>query len=74
MTEEVAGSERRGGRCLPRRLADLRQKLGQKAKQEKRYRFYSLYGHICRPETLRAAWERVRDNGGSAGVDGVSIE
>ena len=31
---------------LSRKLATLRQKLKQKAKQEKRFRFYSLYGHL----------------------------
>lgn len=52
----------------------MRQKLSQKAKQEKQFRFYSLYGHICRPETLKAAWKQVRANGGKPGPDGVSIE
>ena len=47
--------------------------LSAKAKQEKRYRFYSLYGLVSDPETLLAAWAQVRANGGSAGVDGVSI-
>lgn len=59
---------------LPRPLRKLRQKLGQKAKQQKRFRFYSLYAHICRTDTLQAAWEAVRRNGGAPGVDGVSIE
>jgi len=59
---------------LPRELATLRQKLSQKAKQEKRFRFYSLYGHICRSETLHAAWKQVRANRGKEGPDGVSLE
>jgi len=59
---------------LPPKLQELRQKLGQKAKQEKRYRFYSLYDHLQRLEVLRAAWQAVKRNGGAAGVDGVSIE
>ena len=29
---------------LPPKIRELRQKLGQKAKQQKRFRFYSLYG------------------------------
>ena len=29
---------------LPPQIRELRQKLGQKAKQQKRFRFYSLYG------------------------------
>jgi len=59
---------------LPPPLRELRQKLGQKAKQQKRFCFYSLYAHICRPDTLEAAWRAVRRNQGAPGVDGVSIE
>lgn len=59
---------------LPPKLRDWRAKLSAKAKQEKRYRFYSLYGMVSHPETLRAAWDKVRANAGSPGVDGVSIE
>jgi len=56
------------------KLRDWRAKLSAKAKQEKRYRFYSLYGLVSHPETLREAWAQVRANGGKPGVDGVSIE
>lgn len=59
---------------LPSELSRLRQKLGQKAKQEPQFRFYTLYGRIMDQATLKAAWERVRANGGAPGVDGVSIE
>jgi len=45
---------------LPPKLRELRQKLGQKAKQQKRFRFYSLYAHIGRADTLQAAWDAVR--------------
>jgi len=59
---------------LPPSLQELRQKLGQKAKQQKRYRFYSLYAMVCRQDVLQAAWAAVRRNEGAPGVDGVSIE
>ena len=59
---------------LPSSLQALRQKLGQKAKQQKRFRFYSLYGLVCRRDVLEAAWAAVRRNDGAPGVDGVSIE
>ncbi len=59
---------------LPPQHWALRQKLSQKAKQQKRFRFYSLYAHVCRADTLQAAWKAVRANDGAPGVDGVSIE
>jgi hypothetical protein len=59
---------------LPSSLRELRQKLGQKAKQQKRFRFDSLYGLVCRSDTLQAAWAAVRCNGGAPGVDQVSLE
>src|SRR5512137_1219948 len=59
---------------LPPSLRELRQKLGQKAKQQKRFRFYSLYALVCRQDVLQAAWAAVRRNEGAPGVDGVSIE
>jgi RNA-directed DNA polymerase len=69
-TEDVAKSER----TLPQSLTSLRQKLGQKAKQESKFRFYTLYGHISRDDVMVAAWRLVRANKGAAGVDGVTIE
>jgi len=59
---------------LPPSLRELRQKLGHKAKQQKRFRFYSLYALVNRRDVLQAAWAAVRRNDGAPGVDGVSIE
>jgi RNA-directed DNA polymerase len=74
-TTEEAGAEISFREALlPPALRELRQKLGQKAKQQKRLRFYSLYAHVCRTDTLEAAWRAVRRNNGAPGVDGVSIE
>jgi RNA-directed DNA polymerase len=52
----------------------LRAKLGAKAKQEKNFKFYSLYGHISNMDVLKVAWKGVRENKGSPGVDGIPIE
>jgi len=59
---------------LPPKLRELRQKLGRKAKQQKRFRFYSLYGLVCRRDVLETAWAAVQRNDGAPGIDGVSLD
>lgn len=73
-TEKAAAELTIREASLPAKLRAWREKLSVKAKQEKRYRFYSLYGLVSHPVTLEAAWNQVRANDGAPGVDGVTIE
>jgi RNA-directed DNA polymerase len=44
------------------------------AKRSRNRRCHALYDRLIRPDVWWRAWEAVRANGGSAGVDGVGIE
>jgi group II intron reverse transcriptase/maturase len=52
----------------------LQRKLYLAAKKCRDRRFHALYDRIFRPDVLWRAWQEVRANGGSSGVDGVSLE
>jgi len=56
------------------RVQEYQRKLYLKAKQEKDFRFYILYDKIFLHYILVESWNQVKANGGSAGVDGVTIE
>ena len=59
---------------LPKELNLLRWKLSQKAKQEPKFRFYSLYGRVCQSDVLKAAWKQVGRYRKASGVDGMTRE
>jgi group II intron reverse transcriptase/maturase len=52
----------------------LQRRLYLAAKKCRNRRFHALYDRIFRPDVLWRAWEEVKANGGSAGVDGVGLE
>ena len=52
---------------------ELCEKLYLAAKKSKTRRFHALYDKIHRMDFLESAWEQVKRNKGSAGIDGVSI-
>ncbi len=58
----------------PESVWNLQQSLQAKAKANPALRFYSLYDKIYRRDVLAFAWRRCRENGGSAGVDGQTLE
>lgn len=55
-------------------LQELRRRIYRKAKAEKTWRFWGLYVHVCKMETLRAAYREAKANDGAPGLDGVSFE
>jgi|SRR5437867_832699 len=58
----------------PINLQDLRRSLYVKAKAEPTWRFWGLYVHICKMETLQEAYRMAKSNDGAAGIDGVTFE
>lgn len=58
----------------PISLQELRRKIYLKAKSEKTWRFWGLYVHVTRMETLRRAYKLAKENNGAPGIDGVSFE
>jgi RNA-directed DNA polymerase len=61
-------------RKAPISLQDLRRSLYVKAKAEPPWRFWGLYVHVCKMETLREAYQMARSNDGAPGIDGVTFE
>src|SRR3984893_4145953 len=57
----------------PISLQDLRRSLYVKAKAEPAWRFWGLYVHICKMETLWEAYQMAKSNNGAPGIDGVTF-
>jgi RNA-directed DNA polymerase len=55
-------------------LQDLRRRIYVKAKAEPSWRFWGLYVHVCKMETLLTAYEMAKKNDGAPGIDGVTFE
>src|SRR6266481_2471003 len=58
----------------PISLQDLRRSLYIKAKTEPAWRFWGLYVHVCKTETLYEAYQMAERNDGAPGIDGVTFE
>jgi RNA-directed DNA polymerase len=55
-------------------LQDLRRKIYTKAKADTAWRFWGLYVHVCKQETLHEAYALAKKNNGAPGIDGVTFE
>ncbi len=55
-------------------LQDLRRGIYVKAKAEPSWRFWGLYVHVCKMETLQQAYSLAKQNDGAPGIDGVTFE
>jgi RNA-directed DNA polymerase len=58
----------------PGSLQDLRRSLYIKAKTEPTWRFWGLYVHVCKEETLQEAYKAAKENDGAPGIDRVTFE
>jgi RNA-directed DNA polymerase len=65
-----------GGEMIkaPIDLQDLRRRLYVKAKAEPSWRFWGIYVHVCKMETLQEAYALAKANNGAPGIDGVTFE
>src|ERR1700726_1981827 len=55
-------------------LQDLRRRIYAKAKADPSWRFWGLYVHVCKLETLRTAYAMAKANDGAPGIDGVTFD
>ena len=54
-------------------LQDLRRRIYCKAKSDKAHRFWGIFVHVAKIETLEEAYRRSKRNGGAPGIDGQSF-
>jgi RNA-directed DNA polymerase len=54
-------------------LQELRRRIYRKAKSDKTHRFWGIFVHICRTETLEEAYRIAKRNGGAPGIDGQTF-
>ncbi len=57
----------------PISLQELRRRIYRKAKSEKAHRFWGLFVHVTKIETLEEAYRIAKGNGGAPGIDGQSF-
>lgn len=73
MRNSVCLSEARGEMTkAPIALQELRRRIYWKAKSEKAHRFWGIFVHVTRKETLEEAYRIAKRNGGAAIVITIS--
>ncbi len=55
-------------------LQELRRRIYIKAKAEKTWKFWGLYVHVTKIETLEYAYRMAKKNNGAPGIDGISFK
>ncbi len=57
----------------PINLQDLRRRIYRKAKSDKTHRFWGIFVHVTKMETLREAYRLAKRNRGAPGIDGLTF-
>lgn len=55
-------------------LQNLRRRIYIKAKADTSWRFWRLYVHVCKMETLQEAYSMAKQNNGAPGIDDVTFK
>ena len=55
-------------------LQELRRRIYRKAKSDPTHRFWGIFVHVAKIETLADAYSQARRNGGAPGIDGQTFE
>jgi len=55
-------------------LQELRRRIYRKAKSDKTHRFWGIFVHVAKMQTLEEAYRIAKGNGGAPGIDGQSFE
>ena len=55
-------------------LQELRRRICRKAKSDKAHRFWGIFVHVTKMETLKEAYRIAKKNGGAGGIDGETFK
>ena len=58
----------------PMNLQELRRRIYLKAKSDKAHRFWGIFVHVTKMETLAEAYRITKSNGGAPGIDGQTFD